>query len=160
MSHLSLGITCYKKFKFNLLISYSQSISAYQKALLANGATSALRLHQRIPNFRLNMEFFNRLMVEDSAHYLFYSILFIFSRQITMVLLPIFLFALLHLLSFILRYLSETNRQGDLNFMHYDEGSISCKIVFKKTNVHFFSQVNPTVVSCDLSKCTRPTSFR
>lgn len=52
------------------------------------------------------------LFLEDSAHYLFYSILFIFSRQITMVLLPIFLFALLHLLSFVLRALNETDRQG------------------------------------------------
>jgi len=94
------------------LFSRSVQYSAYQKALLANAATSALRLHQRIPNFRLNFEFFNMLMFEDSAHYLFYSLLFIFSRQITMVLLPIFLFALLHLLSFILRVMNEKNLQG------------------------------------------------
>lgn len=95
------------------LFGRSVQLSAYQKALLANGATSALRLHQRLPNFRLTYEFLEQLLKEDSAHYLFYSILFIFNRQITMVLLPIFLFALLHLLSFILRFMSETNRRGD-----------------------------------------------
>lgn len=52
------------------------------------------------------------LFLEDSAHYLLYSILFVFSRQITMVLLPIFLFALLHLASFLLRALNESDRQG------------------------------------------------
>lgn len=70
--------------------------SSYQKALLSNAATSALRLHQRLPNFQLNREFFGRLMLEDSAHYLFYSLIFVTGHPVTMVPIPVFAYALLH----------------------------------------------------------------
>ncbi|KAK2157437.1 hypothetical protein LSH36_191g00009 [Paralvinella palmiformis] len=75
---------------------FSASQSSYQKAVLSNAATSALRLHQRLPNFQMNREFFGRLLLEDSAHYLFYSLIFVSSYPVTMVLVPIFLFAVLH----------------------------------------------------------------
>lgn len=74
-------------------------LSAYQKALVSNAATSALRLHQRLPPFRLTREFLGLLLVEDSAHYLLYSVIFMYNYPITLALLPIALFAFLHFAS-------------------------------------------------------------
>ncbi|XP_060065288.1 transmembrane protein 33-like [Ylistrum balloti] len=68
----------------------------YQRALISNAATSALRLHQRIPNVQLNMAFLKTIMMEDSGHYLFFSLIFLNSYPITMALMPVFLYALLH----------------------------------------------------------------
>ncbi|ESP00025.1 hypothetical protein LOTGIDRAFT_186614 [Lottia gigantea] len=70
--------------------------SFYQRALISCAATSALRLHQRIPNFQLSRQFISMLFLEDSCHYLMFSILFINMYPITMALIPCFLFALLH----------------------------------------------------------------
>uniref|UniRef100_A0A0B7B2I0 Transmembrane protein 33 n=1 Tax=Arion vulgaris TaxID=1028688 RepID=A0A0B7B2I0_9EUPU len=72
----------------------------YQRALIAAAATSALRLHQRIPHVRLNMEFLRHLFTEDSSHYLIYCIIFLYSYPVTMCLIPVFLFAGLHACSF------------------------------------------------------------
>ncbi|XP_076330014.1 transmembrane protein 33-like [Tachypleus tridentatus] len=82
--------------------------SCYYKALLSNAATSALRLHQRLPNVQLNREFLALLLMEDSCHYLFYSLIYLFSHPITLVLLPIFLFALLHSASYSITMLDRT----------------------------------------------------
>lgn len=71
--------------------------SCYQRALLSNAATSALRLHQRLPNVQFNREFFAMLFMEDSAHHLFYSLVFITGSPNTMALVPIFLFSLLRI---------------------------------------------------------------
>ena len=71
-------------------------MSLYQKVLLSNAATSALRLHQRLPNFQLSREFLGQMFLEDSAHYLFYSLIFVMSYPVSMALVPVFLFALLH----------------------------------------------------------------
>lgn len=70
--------------------------SSYQKVLLSNAVTSALRLHQRVPNFQFNREYLGRLFLEDSAHYLFFSLIFIIGSPVSMALLPIFLYAVLH----------------------------------------------------------------
>ena len=67
---------------------------------MSNAATSALRLHQRIPRAQFSQEFLSQLLTEDSAHYLLYSIIFMYTAPITMVLAPIFLFALLHFASY------------------------------------------------------------
>lgn len=83
------------------LTSISPS-NLYQKALVSNAAISALRLHQRLPPFRISREYFYMLLVEDSAHYLFYSLIFISNQPITLVLLPIALFSFLHACSAIL----------------------------------------------------------
>jgi hypothetical protein len=37
---------------------------------MANAATSALRLHQRVPSVQLSRQFLAGLLLEDSAHYL------------------------------------------------------------------------------------------
>ncbi|XP_075589307.1 transmembrane protein 33-containing Krueppel homolog 2 isoform X2 [Dermatophagoides farinae] len=83
------------------LTSFSPS-NLYQKSLVSNAAISALRLHQRLPPFRISREYFSMLLLEDSAHYLFYSLIFISNQPITMVLLPITLFSFLHACSAIL----------------------------------------------------------
>jgi len=72
------------------------SAAAYQKALMASAATSALRLHQRLPAFRLSRDFLALLVVEDSAHYLLFALLFAANAPLTLALLPIALFAFLH----------------------------------------------------------------
>nr|CAG4645783.1 EOG090X0CJA [Lynceus sp. MCZ IZ 141354] len=73
--------------------------SAYSKVLLSNAATSALRLHQRLPRVQLTRDFFTALLLEDSAHYLMYSLLFLSAAPFTVALIPPFLFALLHICS-------------------------------------------------------------
>lgn len=68
----------------------------YQRALISSAATSALRLHQRLPNFQFSRAFMSTLFAEDSCHYLLFSIIFLNSYPITMALVPVFLFGLLH----------------------------------------------------------------
>lgn len=77
----------------------------YYKALISHAATSALRLHQRLPNVQFSREFLGMLLLEDSCHYLFYSIIFLYVPPVTIVLVPIFLFAMLHFFSFSLALL-------------------------------------------------------
>ncbi|XP_044749120.1 Krueppel homolog 2 [Coccinella septempunctata] len=85
---------------------FGSSQSAYNKALIANAAVSALRLHQRIPQFQLSRNFLSILLQEDSCHYLSYSIIFMYDTQpVTLVLMPIFLFATLHAASYSLTLL-------------------------------------------------------
>ncbi|KAK9886963.1 hypothetical protein WA026_019221 [Henosepilachna vigintioctopunctata] len=85
---------------------FGSSQSAYNKALIANAAVSALRLHQRIPQFQFSRTFLAVLLQEDSCHYLFYSLIFIYDIQpVTIVLMPIVLFAILHSASYSLTLL-------------------------------------------------------
>ncbi|XP_023236285.1 transmembrane protein 33-like [Centruroides sculpturatus] len=91
----------------------------YYKALMSNAATSALRLHQRLHNVRFSFtrEFFAQLLLEDSCHYLFYSLIFLYVYPMTLVLLPIFLFAVLHCSSYSLTLLNKLvglENNGDL----------------------------------------------
>jgi len=79
--------------------------TSYYRALMACSATSALRLHQRLPQIQFNRQFLGLLMMEDSAHYLFFSIIFLFAAPITLALAPVFLFALLHFASYSLTLL-------------------------------------------------------
>ncbi|XP_067948681.1 transmembrane protein 33-like [Watersipora subatra] len=68
-----------------------------QRVLIGGAITSALRLHQRVPQMRVSRELLGVLLREDSAHYLFYSALMLFTSQPTsMTLMPVFLFAVLH----------------------------------------------------------------
>jgi len=79
--------------------------NSYYKALMANAATSALRLHQRLPQVQFNRQFLTLFLMEDSAHYLFFSIIFLYVAPITLVLAPVVLFALLHSASYSLTLL-------------------------------------------------------
>ncbi|CAF1235504.1 unnamed protein product [Adineta ricciae] len=78
----------------------------YTKALLASAVTSALRLRQRIPGFQLSREFFANVIREDSAHYLMYSFLFLSGSAMTIVLIPISTYAVLHSCSFLAQILT------------------------------------------------------
>lgn len=79
--------------------------SAYYRVLLANAAVSAVRLHQRLPLPSLSKEFLLLLFSEDSCHYLLYSLIFLYVTPVTFVLLPTFLFSLIHFASYSLTLL-------------------------------------------------------
>ncbi|XP_022902895.1 Krueppel homolog 2 [Onthophagus taurus] len=84
---------------------FGNANSCYYKALLANAATSALRLHQRLGMVRFNTEFLRELFKEDSCHYLFYSLIYLYVAPVTLVLVPVVLFAILHAASYSLTLL-------------------------------------------------------
>lgn len=71
----------------------------YQKAMMSSAATSALKLHQRMNNvpFQLNRDYLAKLIVEDSFHYLLYSFIFLSTAPVTIILMPVAAFALLHI---------------------------------------------------------------
>lgn len=58
-------------------------MSSYQKTLISAAATNALRLHQRLGGIQFSREFVGRVFLEDSCHYLFYSILLLSAAPIT-----------------------------------------------------------------------------
>ncbi|KAL1505774.1 hypothetical protein ABEB36_005258 [Hypothenemus hampei] len=84
---------------------FIHSQSAYYKVLIANAAISALRLHQRLGRVQFSREFLSNLLSEDSGHYLFYSLIFIYVAPTTLVLVPVLLFAILHASSYSLTLL-------------------------------------------------------
>jgi len=84
----------------------SESNVYYTKALLSSVVTSALRLRQRIPNFELSRQFLFNLFREDSAHYLMYSFLFLSGTPMTIVLIPVTTYAILHSCSFLSQILN------------------------------------------------------
>jgi len=86
--------------------SNSESNVYYSKALLSSAVTSALRLRQRIPTIEFSREYFFNLIHEDSAHYLIYSILFLTGSSMTIVLIPITTYAILHSCSFLSQILT------------------------------------------------------
>ncbi|KAH1019159.1 hypothetical protein HUJ04_009020 [Dendroctonus ponderosae] len=65
---------------------FGQSQSAYYKVLIANAAISALRLHQRLGRVEFSRTFLYALILEDSGHYLFYSLIFIYVAPVTCIL--------------------------------------------------------------------------
>lgn len=107
---INVGLWVTRLFTIIFMIGYLIPIvgnpyNAYYKALMSNAATSALRLHQRVPRVQLNRQFLERLLLEDSCHYLFYSLIFFYAAPVTLVLTPVFLFALIHLASYSLTLL-------------------------------------------------------
>lgn len=88
---------------------FSSSQSAFYKVLISNAATSALRLHQRLPRVSLTKEFLALLLVEDSAHYLFFSLIFLYVQPFILILFPVVLFAVLHSASYSLKILDVSN---------------------------------------------------
>ncbi|EJW88542.1 hypothetical protein WUBG_00555 [Wuchereria bancrofti] len=65
----------------------SSQYSAYSKAFAAAAATNALRVHQRVGGLRFTREFLSVILMEDSCHYLIYSVLFITSVPVTSMLI-------------------------------------------------------------------------
>ncbi|XP_059488007.1 Krueppel homolog 2 [Neocloeon triangulifer] len=86
--------------------------SCYYKALMANAATSALRLHLRLPQVQLSQQFFAQLVAEDSCHYLFFSLIFLYVSPLALVLLPVVLFAMLHSASYSLTLLDQLGQNS------------------------------------------------
>lgn len=86
----------------------------YQKSLMSSAATSALKLHQRMTGvpFQLNRVYFNNVMIEDSFHYLIFALIFVSNAPITIVLMPVTGFALLHVAAYTKKLI---NLNGDEN---------------------------------------------
>ena len=97
--------TIFASFLFVVPLYGAESIQVfYQRALVSNGLSCALRLHQRMPVVALNRDFFSRIILEDSAHYLLYTLIFVStSSPVTLVAIPIFLLALFNISFFIQR---------------------------------------------------------
>ncbi|XP_023685284.1 transmembrane protein 33 [Paramormyrops kingsleyae] len=94
---LSRLFTVYCSVLFILpLLGLHEAANFYQRALLANALTSALRLHHRLPRFQLSRAFLAQALQEDSCHYLLYSLILVNSYPVTMSIFPVFLFSLLH----------------------------------------------------------------
>jgi hypothetical protein len=86
--------------------SNTESNVYYTKALLSSAVTSGLRLRQRIPTLEFSRDFFFNLIREDSAHYLMYSFLFLSGTPMTIVLIPLATYAILHSSSFISQFIT------------------------------------------------------
>lgn len=69
------------------MLASAGTYSWYQRAFLANAATSALRLRHRIlqsgSEFRFSQENLQTIMAEDSLHYLIFSIMFLLVPPVT-----------------------------------------------------------------------------
>ncbi|KAE9554568.1 hypothetical protein FO519_002207 [Halicephalobus sp. NKZ332] len=88
---------------------YSKSV--YTKAFVASGFSNAFRLYQRaapngFPN--INREFLVSLMLEDSVHYILYSMIFSTNTPVTMALIPIVAFAWYNSVAYIQRFSQAT----------------------------------------------------
>ena len=90
------------------------SQSAFYKVLISNAATSALRLHQRLPPIQFTKEFLALLLVEDSCHYLFFSLIFLYVQPFVLVLFPVVLFAVLHSASYSLKVLDVSSHAREI----------------------------------------------
>ncbi|XP_015512372.1 Krueppel homolog 2 [Neodiprion pinetum] len=84
---------------------FGNPYNAYYKILMCNAATSALRLHQRLPRVQFSREFWTLLVLEDSCHNLFYSLIFLYVAPASLVIAPVLLFAILHSASYSLTLL-------------------------------------------------------
>jgi transmembrane protein 33 len=62
-------------------------------------------VHQRLPRITFTKEFLAQLLLEDSAHYLFFSLIFLYVQPFFLVILPVVLFAVLHSASHSLKIL-------------------------------------------------------
>uniref|UniRef100_A0A914DLB6 Transmembrane protein 33 n=1 Tax=Acrobeloides nanus TaxID=290746 RepID=A0A914DLB6_9BILA len=86
--------------------------TVYFKAFAAAAATNAFRLHQRVrgsTNPTFSREFLQEVMLEDSAHYLLYSLIFPTSTPVSMALIPITLYAIWQSLAFVIKVASLLN---------------------------------------------------
>lgn len=88
------------------------SAVSHQRSLLAAAATSALRLHQRMPAVRFDRQFWALISGEDAFHYLLYCVAFGLSRPLSLALLPVSLFAFLHSASFALLLADKSRNSG------------------------------------------------
>ncbi|XP_014216440.1 Krueppel homolog 2 [Copidosoma floridanum] len=95
-----------------LLPIFGNPYDAYYKVLLSCTATNILRLHQRVPRISFTAEFMRNLFIEDSFHYIIYTCIFQMTAPVTMVIVPVFLFALLHSASYSLTLLDRLGQNS------------------------------------------------
>uniref|UniRef100_A0A1I7UPG3 Transmembrane protein 33 n=2 Tax=Caenorhabditis tropicalis TaxID=1561998 RepID=A0A1I7UPG3_9PELO len=99
-------------FAINYMIPYISFVSphsAYYKIFAASAATFSLRLHTRIQGqIAPNAAFIQRLVTEDSFHYLVYSVVFLMAAPVSMAALPVTIYAALHACTFLTKILRET----------------------------------------------------
>uniref|UniRef100_A0A0K0DZ44 Transmembrane protein 33 n=1 Tax=Strongyloides stercoralis TaxID=6248 RepID=A0A0K0DZ44_STRER len=89
-------------FSFLYLLPSKDNGTYYSKAMIAAAVTNGIRLSQRLGgNLQFNREFLTNAILEDSFHYLLYSLLFAMNTPMTMALVPVALFGLLHSINFI-----------------------------------------------------------
>ncbi|PAA91622.1 hypothetical protein BOX15_Mlig003962g5, partial [Macrostomum lignano] len=84
---------------FTVLYLFTSLPAWHTRALLAYGVASALKLHTRAreAGVTMNMDGMRRLLAEDNAHYLLFVLIFAMApAPVTLALVPVFLFALLH----------------------------------------------------------------
>lgn len=100
-------------FFFIVPISGYDLNALYSKSLMSSAATSALKLHQRMTGvpFQLNRVYLSQLMLEDSFHYLLFALVFMNSAPITIVLMPVTGFALLHVANYMKTLINLDGRQ-------------------------------------------------
>lgn len=84
---------------------FGNATGSYYKILMANAMTSALRLHQRLPRVAFTREYLSMLLTEDSCHYLFFSLIYLYVAPVLLIPLPVVLFAVLHSASYSLTLL-------------------------------------------------------
>jgi len=89
-------------FFFIIPISGYDLNALFQKAMLSSAATSALKLHQRVSGipFQFSRVYLASLIIEDSFHYLLYALIFMNNSAVTIALMPVAGFALLHVASY------------------------------------------------------------
>lgn len=102
------------------------SVTCFKRVLLGNACISALRMHQRLPRVTLSKEFLQVLIMEDSFHYLVYSILFLNSHPQTIALAPIVVFAVLHSASYLHKLIATT---GSVDAISTSVQGLTSKIV-------------------------------
>uniref|UniRef100_A0A0N4ZVK9 Transmembrane protein 33 n=1 Tax=Parastrongyloides trichosuri TaxID=131310 RepID=A0A0N4ZVK9_PARTI len=88
-------------FSISYALPYSNNPSYYSKAMIAAAVTNGIRLSQRVGSFQFSRESLALILLEDSFHYLLYSLLFAMNNPMTMALVPVALFGLLHSVNFI-----------------------------------------------------------
>ena len=101
---------------------------AYIVSLLAALVTSLLRLRQRLPRPQLSREWGASLVCEDASHYVIYALMFVVPPPVTLVLLPVTLFSVLHSSSYTLQLLDVSTRRWRRQGMgHAERGTSETK---------------------------------
>lgn len=99
------------------VIGFPDPAKRFKQALLMTGATSSLRLHQRMPPpplRQMGWQYFMNLFKEDAFHYLLFPYLFVFGQPIALVLLPCSLYAVFNLARYAIQILEKLRNQEQL----------------------------------------------
>lgn len=109
------------------------SHTCFKRVLLASACISALRMHQRLPRVTFSKEFLRVLIMEDSFHYFVYSVLFLTSYPLTIALVPITVFAVLHSASYTQKLLVATGT--NTNTLGATVTQLTSKITIRETQI-------------------------